>query len=1233
MAVDSLINKVTALVQGASTANAVSGGWPVVADGGVVAGADHLVLGADGSVRTAKPVGDVFEIIALGNVAYLKYDATYEAVVEVNWVDGAVVLNGGRAEAGSPFSGWSVWVAPGYMLKANLTGSIGAPLTFFVGQAPTKVHIRVAVVTSGVDLLYVTVTPEGGNTETQSTFFETGLIGGGVAISAVQLPTNSVIVGGARPSSLLEPAAPASFSASLSHVQRGFAPASAKTGTVNDSLFRLLWQLPVYSGLYSAGTLTLTLAQVDEFGATVSQLTSTKDMAGFSIGTGVPAVVLDLVQQVSGSDATLASTAEIRLTVPVKSLFGGWKLAVSGTATLSSGSTQPFSSHLVVANSYGGGSDVSYGTFYSGSGQQDIKRLTLTKTAAGDYTVRIPSMRALGSTQSSYDLHIGDSIIGLEAKLIAAFYDGIGSTPVVTAAYPTPTQVVYTITTPDFREQRSAQVSALAAVAAPSGVSKLYAMRATQNVARTDTGFPALPWPTSNIDTGTGGGGAPSGAILALTCNSLPPVDEMGKTLGNSSTSDPNATAGKYAGGFDFDTGGYAPAISVQSGLSDFAFGTGPLTIMGWATVHNNLLTVPGEGQFLYQQGIYGESGPGVMGLYVQLYNVSVGVPPRIAVGYFASNGSVAGIIDEEFPSAVLAAPSAFFHLAYVRQAGGGANLYVNGISVGSATDSNSYPVPSAVVVGRGNSYLAGYGSPDYIFKGKLDDCVVTNTAVYTANFTPPGAFAPGATGDVLAGSDTFLDDFLGTATLALQSNFPDSYIASDVTLDDFTLDQIIVIDADQLNTTANVTLAAFTGAAAVTVATPVNWTADSTLADFTSAAAAVASTPIDTIADAVLSDVVSDGLILFLSPEFLSADQVLEEFTSDGGIEVQEPNRLYAEIVMPAFRVAGTIVDGVATVANIELPAFKVSGRFGGGAEISLPMFKMAGSATVSNVLRAEVELPAFQVQAKASVAGQATANITLPAFQVSGYFGMGAAIELPAFTAAGSITAGSVLNAAIELPAFVVAGSISQPNTLRAEITLPAFTSGGFTVARITLPVFQVAGNVSPVLTAIYETYVVNMSRPMDQNPRNNFEAKVDQVTRYTNYPFTQVVRYGNRYYGVAADGLYLLEGDTDNGAAIEWAFETCMTDFGATEKKNVASTYVGGETGPVVNYTIKSGDATDQLHASTTTHTNVRRNHRQKYGLGRRSRYYALGLAGQGELAVDSIEFEVATTSRRI
>ena len=64
----------------------------------------------------------------------------------------------------------------------------------------------------------------------------------------------------------------------------------------------------------------------------------------------------------------------------------------------------------------------------------------------------------------------------------------------------------------------------------------------------------------------------------------------------------------------------------------------------------------------------------------------------------------------------------------------------------------------------------------------------------------------------------------------------------------------------------------------------------------------------------------------------------------------------------------------------------------------------------------------------------------------------------------------------------------------------------------------------------------------------------------TTYENFPFTQIAQFGGAYYGVAEDGLYQLEGDTDAGAPIEAAIKTGLLDLDQRVVKDAKSLYIG-------------------------------------------------------------------------
>jgi len=68
--------------------------------------------------------------------------------------------------------------------------------------------------------------------------------------------------------------------------------------------------------------------------------------------------------------------------------------------------------------------------------------------------------------------------------------------------------------------------------------------------------------------------------------------------------------------------------------------------------------------------------------------------------------------------------------------------------------------------------------------------------------------------------------------------------------------------------------------------------------------------------------------------------------------------------------------------------------------------------------------------------------------------------------------------------------------------------------------------------------------------------------ETTRYLNYNFDSIVRLVGQYYGVRADGLYLLEGSDDNGTPIDAKIKTKDIDFGTSRHKRVPYMYLDTE-----------------------------------------------------------------------
>ena len=294
---------------------------------------------------------------------------------------------------------------------------------------------------------------------------------------------------------------------------------------------------------------------------------------------------------------------------------------------------------------------------------------------------------------------------------------------------------------------------------------------------------------------------------------------------------------------------------------------------------------------------------------------------------------------------------------------------------------------------------------------------------------------------------------------------------------------------------------------------------------------------------------------------------------------------------------------------ADIDLPIFTVDGYFGTEVDSDLPMITVDASLTVGGVLSCAIDLPMLAIEA---------------------YFGVSLDVDMPSMTLDASMTAGSVLTVDISLPMFTLDAAGTRQNSGSIDITLPMLIPSIFATADFSLPMLSLDAQITAVVTVSYEAYAVNLKH----SPRSGDNMQpIDEMTHYTNFPFTQIVRYKNSYYGVAEDGLYLLEGATDNGAPIPWSIKTGTTDFGTPTQKTVAAAYFSGRMGAASTVTHTAGEGTGINYNFTTPLGTPAKNYRQVLAKGVKARYHALGASGTGVCELDGIEFDVRQLSRRI
>jgi hypothetical protein len=336
-----------------------------------------------------------------------------------------------------------------------------------------------------------------------------------------------------------------------------------------------------------------------------------------------------------------------------------------------------------------------------------------------------------------------------------------------------------------------------------------------------------------------------------------------------------------------------------------------------------------------------------------------------------------------------------------------------------------------------------------------------------------------------------------------------------------------------------------------------------------------------------------------------------------------------FANLVAPAATLYTSAHDSTGeNAANITAPAATLVGYLGANAHITAPAATLEATATTENWLTAIITAAAATVEATGSVSGMAQANITAPAATLVGYGGMVISVTpTEGATVSASMTAGSVMSADITAPsATLTLFDVTVGSYCSADIIAPAAQMGGSMQAWIIAPGATLTAIGHAVVTATYEAYALNLNHI-------NTDAAVDEVTRYTNFPFTQIVRYQGSYFGVAADGLYLLEGTTDNGDAIPWEFMTTLSDFKSPFLKTVVSAYFGGRMGPAATVHLQPGEDAAKTYSYATTRSDHAQNYRQKFGRGLDSRYFAVGASGTGTLELDNIELNIQKSNRRI
>jgi len=333
-----------------------------------------------------------------------------------------------------------------------------------------------------------------------------------------------------------------------------------------------------------------------------------------------------------------------------------------------------------------------------------------------------------------------------------------------------------------------------------------------------------------------------------------------------------------------------------------------------------------------------------------------------------------------------------------------------------------------------------------------------------------------------------------------------------------------------------------------------------------------------------------------------------------------------YAVFPMPLLRLEGgtLALNTIAYTFPMLVPTIRAAAR----VAVTPPALTAQITGTTTILIEIDVEFPMLT----ASISGtrtdllQVVGTFPSPTVELRAAARIDAA--LPPLQLLVSATTGSVAAVRATLPMLTASISITAQAFAVIEAALPMLVAGPFGRIVSMLPMAQISLSGHTVVSVTYEAYSVNL--------KHTSEKPIDETTRHTNLPFDQIVRWGNSYYGAGATGLYLFGGTTDYAGTptkVPWVFKTAMTDDRVPQKKTVRAVRFAGRVGPAATVTIYPGEPGSTPYTYTTPRDDTVQNYRQVLGRGIKARYYALGMAGDGVLELDTFEPEVDKLTRKL
>lgn len=134
--------------------------------------------------------------------------------------------------------------------------------------------------------------------------------------------------------------------------------------------------------------------------------------------------------------------------------------------------------------------------------------------------------------------------------------------------------------------------------------------------------------------------------------------------------------------------------------------------------------------------------------------------------------------------------------------------------------------------------------------------------------------------------------------------------------------------------------------------------------------------------------------------------------------------------------------------------------------------------------------------------------------------------------------------------------------------------------------------------------------------------------------NFPFVSYAVIGGKLYGASPNGIFLLEGDTDNGTSISAFFKTFSSNLGIAFKKRIRTIFLSGNTKGNLNITPVLDNDEGAQYLIDTQQTLYFRGHRVTTSRDERGFYIGVKIANVDgvDFAINDVDVLVSTVAQR-